>query len=352
MRLPSVDIFTCREPACLYSTVASNIPLPTSPSTSRVAAPSTLTAMQQLVQDALNTSNLGAQATERVEGQFHHIQLAKLADGDALMIKYPSNHNIRLLRHERQTLEAEYRTTSILREFTQLPVPEIVDYDGHGSVFGSPYLLTARTPGQRLSEALPYTSITEKNSIDRMLGSVVCTLASLTSPRFGPIHEVSGGNGSDSWRETFLGMLEAALQDAEDMLITLPYEFLRQRVGQHRSSLDHITVPRLVAFDICDPENVLVDEDTKQITCLMGLSNSIWGDPLMSDVVANGSDDFCRRYEDSFPCEEDAQVRRSIYAVYRAVVQIVAHHYRPYSGIDELEARRSMTHALNELAHE
>lgn len=37
------------------------------------------------------------------------------------------------------------------------------------------------------------------------------------------------------------------------------------------------------------------------------------------------------------------------YAVHRAVVQIVIHHYRPHSDIDELEARRTMTHALNEL---
>jgi hypothetical protein len=31
-------------------------------------------------------------------------------------------------------------------------------------------------------------------------------------------------------------------------------------------------------------------------------------------------------------------------------VQIVAHYYRPHLDIDELEARRSLTLALNELA--
>ena len=38
------------------------------------------------------------------------------------------------------------------------------------------------------------------------------------------------------------------------------------------------------------------------------------------------------------------------YTTYRATVQIVTHHYRPHAGIDELEARRSLTYALNKLA--
>jgi len=38
------------------------------------------------------------------------------------------------------------------------------------------------------------------------------------------------------------------------------------------------------------------------------------------------------------------------YTSYRAIVRIVAHHYRPHEGIDELEARRSLSYALNDLA--
>lgn len=38
------------------------------------------------------------------------------------------------------------------------------------------------------------------------------------------------------------------------------------------------------------------------------------------------------------------------YTSYKAVVQIVAYHYRTYMEIGELEARRSLTSALNDLA--
>lgn len=38
------------------------------------------------------------------------------------------------------------------------------------------------------------------------------------------------------------------------------------------------------------------------------------------------------------------------YKTYRATVRIVAHHFRPHDGIDELDARRELSLALNELA--
>lgn len=38
------------------------------------------------------------------------------------------------------------------------------------------------------------------------------------------------------------------------------------------------------------------------------------------------------------------------YRTYRATVRLVAHHYRPHDGTDELDARRELSHALNELA--
>lgn len=279
---------------------------------SRMSTTSPLTAIQKLIQGEIHPENSVAQTSERLQGHFHHVQLGKLADGGALVLKHPSNLSIRSLRHEIHSLESEYRLIRTLQEHTQLPVPEVVDYDGNGNSFGSPYLLTAHTPGQRLSEALPYLSAVERKNVDRMLGSIAYTLASLTSLQFGPINDVHKGKGCESWREAFLAFFESALRDAEDMLITLPYEFLRDAVGRHSHSLDVITEPRLVAFDICNPENVLVNEHTRQATCLVGLSNVIWGDPLMGDAVANGSVEFRQGCESLFRSEEGSHIRKSM----------------------------------------
>lgn len=42
--------------------------------------------------------------------------------------------------------------------------------------------------------------------------------------------------------------------------------------------------------------------------------------------------------------------RRCRYATYKAVVQIVTHHYRTGQGVDEMQARRGLACALRELA--
>jgi hypothetical protein len=83
-----------------------------------------------------------------------------------------------------------------------------------------------------------------------------------------------------------------ALRDGEDMLVTVPYDSIRYYVGRHSAYLDEITEPRLVALNVCEPQNVLLDEHTKQVTGLVGFSNVIWGDPLMSGGIANGSEAF------------------------------------------------------------
>jgi hypothetical protein len=106
------------------------------------------------------------------------------------------------------------------------------------------------------------------------------------------MHRVSDLKGCESWREAFLALLEAALRDAEDMLITIPYDNIRYYINKHSQVLDDVMEPRLVALNVCTPDNVLVNESTKQITGLVGFSNVIWGDSLMSGGIANGSQEF------------------------------------------------------------
>jgi hypothetical protein len=98
--------------------------------------------------------------------------------------------------------------------------------------------------------------------------------------------------GSNSWREAFLALLEAALRDAEDMLVNTHSESIRFWVGKHAHCLEEVTEPRLVVINLCNPENVLIDERTKQVVGLVGFSNVIWGDPLMSGGIANGNEAF------------------------------------------------------------
>lgn len=76
------------------------------------------------------------------------------------------------------------------------------------------------------------------------------------------------------------------------MLVTLPYDSVRYYVAKHSHVLDEVTEPRLVALDVCRADNVLIDNHTERVTGIVGFSNVIWGDALMSGGLANGSEAF------------------------------------------------------------
>lgn len=179
-----------------------------------------------------------------------------------------------------------------LHDCTQVPVPRIIEYDSNGGQFGSPFLVMSYMPGRRLSELSPHLTTIERSTIDRSLGAYVHSLTSLSATQFGMPHRVLEHKGCKSWREAFLALLEAALRDAEDMLVTIPYDNVRFYVSKHGHFLDEVIEPRLVALDVCNPENVLIDEHTKRVTGLVGFSNVIWGDALMSGGLTNGSGAF------------------------------------------------------------
>lgn len=141
------------------------------------------------------------------------------------------------------------------------------------------------------------------------MGTHVRALTALSATQFGMTHRVFAKKGSNSWREAFLSLLEATLRDAEDMLVNSHSESTRYWVGKHAHHLEEVTEPRLVAPNVCNPENILIDEQTKQVCGLVGFSNVIWGDPLMSGGMADGSEAFFAGLGDHPARTEGARVR-------------------------------------------
>jgi aminoglycoside phosphotransferase (APT) family kinase protein len=245
--------------------------------------------IQKAIRSVFRSSRISVQQAEHLAGRLHQVYVTKLADGGLLVLKCPPASSVRLLRHERNLLENERKTLETLHEYTQVPVPQVIKYDKQGGALGMPFLMMSHIPGRRLSELSPYLTANERNTIDQTLGTYVRALTALSATQFGLTHRVFAKKGSNSWREAFLALLEAVLRDAEDMLVTLANDSIRYYVGKHAHVLDEVTEPRLVALNICDPTNILVDETTRQITGLVGFSNVVWGDPLMTAGTSDGS---------------------------------------------------------------
>lgn len=192
------------------------------------------------------------------------------------MLKCPPPFNTRLLRHEQRGLETEAKIVELLAANTQLMLSHI--------------------PGTPLAEVAPYLSASERSIVDRTLGAYVRSITSLAAPSFGITHRVFSGTGSTTWREAFLSLLESALRDAEDMLVSVPYDSIRYHAARHGYLLEEISEARLVPLDMGGLENVLLDDRTKQVCGLLGFSNVIWGDPMMAAVFTNASEAFYEGY--------------------------------------------------------
>jgi len=331
------------------STVSSNSTSSSASSRSHTSSPD-FYSIQKVIRSVFRSSNIVVHKIEQIQGSLHQVYLAHLADGSRLMLKCPAPSTTRLLRHEKHFLETERKTLETLHEYTQLPVPQVIKYDTAGGAMGIPFLLESHLPGRRLSDMDAYLTETERGNIDRTLGHHIRTLTTLSATQFGMTHRVFAKKGCNSWREAFLVLLEASLRDAEDMLVTVPYDSIRYYVGRCGHFLDDVTEPRLVVLHACEPQNVLIDETTRQVTGLVGFSNVLWGDPLMSGGIEGGSEAFFEGLAERPMRTGSVKARLLMYTIYRATIDIVAHHYRPHMGIDELEARHSLSYALNELA--
>ncbi|KAF2234705.1 hypothetical protein EV356DRAFT_484644 [Viridothelium virens] len=286
---------------------------------------------------------------ERLSGHLHRIYLLRMTDGSRLVLKMAPSTNVRLLRMERQALNAEATTLELLASRLRMPVPTLIKFDPHDRSLGTSYSLQTCPGGVNMSN-IGRLSTSERANIDRSLGTYFRHVSSLAAARFGPPHLVFNGSGCDTWRESFFQMLEMTLRDGEDVLVNLPYDSIRYYTQRHGHLLDQVTEARLVLLGITNEHNVLLDERTRYVTGLLGLSDAVLGDPFMATAFVNPSAAFLQGYGTSPSRTSSEAVRQLLYRVYRAVVAVVKHYYRPRSDGMELQARRELTDALRQLA--
>lgn len=220
----------------------------------------------------------------------------RLTDGSALVLKCKPSCSTRCLRHEQRNLETEATILQTIADNVRVNIPRVLKYDSQGTVLGSPYILRSYLYGTTLADLFPMLSQKQRNHVDRSLGAYLRAIAQIRASSFGPTQLALSGRGYRSWRQAFAAMIESILRDAEDTLVSIPYESIRYQLARHGHLLDQVAEARLVALDAGLPWNVIVDERTQQVTGLLGFENVVWGDPLMAAIFSDASDAFCEGY--------------------------------------------------------
>jgi hypothetical protein len=190
-------------------------------------------------------------------------------------------------------LETEGRVLDLIVSNTHVPVPRRLNFDSSSNnIIRSPYLLRSYIPGTTLADLLPYLSTSERADIDRSVGAYFHSLTQIKLQSFGSTSKVYASQGSETWSQAFRTLLESALRDAEDVLVSIPYDTIRNYAAAHKDALDEILEPSLVPLDAGKPSKILLDERRKYVVGLLGFSNVVWGDPLLAGVFASASEAF------------------------------------------------------------
>jgi len=285
----------------------------------------------------------------------HTAYILTTRENHHFMLKTPPPAGLRLMRHESKNPAEEQQILLCLKQ-THIPKPMIVSCDdGPGNALGAPYMLRSYVPGTPLSAIAHRMTSFDLAQVETSVGMYMRHATFYKQNRFGISAKVLAGNGHRTWREAFHSLLEAALRDAEDAVLNLPFDSIRHWVGVHLHRLDIVREAHLVPLRTGTHQTVIIDETSKTVVGLIGWGDVVWGDIALGEAFDNPSSSFWNgfnasggksllRYNDG-----SDEIRHRVYSVYRSIVSIVRYSFRPRMGVDTMDSMRQMNMLLCQL---
>jgi hypothetical protein len=170
-----------------------------------------------------------------------------------------------------------------------------------------------------------------QTSIELHIGEIIREINSFTGAYFG--YEGNPDLRADTWKEAFIKIVEAVLEDGARKNVGYDYGYdeIRATVLRHAPALEKITTPCLVHWDAWNP-NFFVKEG--RVTGIIDFERALWADPLMEAQFrplsfGAGVTNSMRGYgKISFTLEEEQ--RCWLYTLHLALVMNTECYYRNY----------------------
>lgn len=265
--------------------------------------------LQRIANNALQTKSV---TVERFGGVVFRTFRLRSSSEFFYVLRCRPSFNVRLLRHEEDRLRTEATVLQVLRGRSDLLVPRLIEYNATTTTIGSFYLISGPFKGSILADVEPSLSTQALANIDRSFGKYVRQIARVSGSMFGVVREATIP-GYSSWSKCFASMLESLLRDAEDALVSLPYEFIRAQARRHKLLLDQITQPKLFLLEMVSDRNVVVDTHSMTVSGLLDFSTATWGDPYLSDCFYKPSVSFAEGFGKLPNRTEEQRIRQYLY---------------------------------------
>jgi aminoglycoside phosphotransferase (APT) family kinase protein len=229
------------------------------------------------------------------------------------------------LFYERLMMRQEPELHQLVRQYTSLPVAEIVGYDFSRSRIDRDYLLMTALPGVPLSDAIGM-DLTQFHRALHQVGEYLRQLHTLTAPEhlgqeaYGYLGAHRPMEPQLNWAAAFQVMWHKLIEDVEACGSYTPQEgqMMRDLLALHLDHFDRPVAPGLLHMDIWS-QNILIDR-TGNVSGLVDFDRALWGDVEIEFAVL----DYCGISEppfwEGYGLDRDesppAMIRRQFYLLY------------------------------------
>jgi aminoglycoside phosphotransferase (APT) family kinase protein len=293
-------------------------------------------------------------SAECEEGWFNAVYRLELSDGRAVVLKVAPPPGFRAMRYEHKLMDTEVSMLRLVRENTDVPVPEVLFWDESCSVLPSPYFVMETCGGTLLSELRPRLDDDAQQVIDAQVARHVASINALAAPAFGRPEPTAAHHAT--WSAAFDHLVAEHLADARDADVELPLppDELVSLVKNQAPHLDVVTDPHVVHWDLWD-SNVFVDSESLDVVGLIDFERGLWADPLMEAqfLSKRGNDSLVAAHGMALFDQPSALERRRLYDLCLYLVMFIECAYRNYPT-DDIEnlARACLPLILEELMNQ
>ncbi|MFJ6215958.1 phosphotransferase family protein [Streptomyces sp. NPDC092296] len=303
--------------------------------------------LQAWLHGALGPQAVIAESTECTDGWFNAVYAITLADGRECVVKVAPAPGLKLLRYEVDLLHTEahfYRQSA----GTGMPHAELLHAD-----LDEGFLLLERLRGKPLEHVREGMSPAVLAGVRHQLGAAAARLHTATGPAFGYPRR-DGHTRSDSWRTSFLTIIDDILTDAAELGTELPAppDRIAELIGRHADALDEVTRPSLVHFDLWDGNAFVLPQPdgSWRLEGIIDGERAFYGDPLAELVSLamfidpEDSPGLLEGYAEGAgaPLVLDGPARRrlALYRIYLDLILVTEGATRGFSGEEHDGMRR------------
>ena len=229
------------------------------------------------------------------------------SDKSKFVLRIAPPDSIPKLFYEIDMMKSEVNIHRLVREQTNLPVPEIVYHDFSQDLLDRDYLI------------MEYMEGSSGFFDDKELGHYVKQLHTIKSEQCG-YPERAAANG-ENWPDVFFSYAELIFNDCLScgVIDNDEHEQFLSIYEKYRDAVADVC-PSLLHLDLWTQNILTIDG---RITAILDFDRGLYGDPELEfavlDTYGHSSPEFFEGYGEPRPADSKAQVRQKLYIVYELI---------------------------------